>query len=107
MRTTVDIPDAIYRRLKSRAASEGRTTKALILRGVNEVLRTTRRKRLERSRCRSPIQAALVQSSSTMPESTRSSLFPDINVWIALSYEGHAHHATAVKWFTMLIGTRA
>jgi plasmid stability protein len=44
MRTTVDIPDAIYRRLKSRAASEGRTTKALILRGVREVLKTTRRK---------------------------------------------------------------
>lgn len=44
MRTTVDIPDAIYRRLKSRAASEGRSTEALILRGVNEVLRTTRRK---------------------------------------------------------------
>jgi len=37
-----------------------------------------------------------------MPESTRSSLFPDINVWIALSYEGHAHHATAFKWFTTL-----
>jgi plasmid stability protein len=44
MRTTVDIPDAIYRRLKSRAASEGRSTKALILRGVKEVLKTTRRK---------------------------------------------------------------
>jgi toxin-antitoxin system PIN domain toxin len=37
-----------------------------------------------------------------MPESTRSSLFPDINVWIALSYEGHAHHAAAVRWFTTL-----
>lgn len=44
MRTTVDIPDAIYRRLKSRAASEGRSTKALILRGVKEVLKNTRRK---------------------------------------------------------------
>jgi plasmid stability protein len=44
MRTTVDIPDAIYRRLKSRAASEGRSTKALILRGVKEVLRTTRQR---------------------------------------------------------------
>ena len=44
MRTTVDIPDAIYRRLKSRAASEGRSTRALILRGVKEVLKTTRRK---------------------------------------------------------------
>ena len=44
MRTTVDIPDAIYRRLKSRAAGEGQSTKALILRGVKEVLKTTRRK---------------------------------------------------------------
>jgi len=35
-----------------------------------------------------------------MPESTRSSLFPDINVWVALTYEGHAHHTTAVNWFT-------
>jgi toxin-antitoxin system PIN domain toxin len=37
-----------------------------------------------------------------MPGSTRSSLFPDINVWVALTYEGHAHHATAVDWFTTL-----
>jgi hypothetical protein len=44
MRTTVDIPDAMYRRLKSRAASEGRSTRALILRGVKEVLKPTRRK---------------------------------------------------------------
>jgi len=39
MRTTVDIPDAMYRRLKARAAREGRPTKALILQGVDRVLR--------------------------------------------------------------------
>jgi hypothetical protein len=38
MRTTIDIPDAMYRRLKARAASEGRTAKALILTGVEHVL---------------------------------------------------------------------
>jgi uncharacterized protein len=27
------------------------------------------------------------------------SLFPDINVWVALTYEGHARHATAALWF--------
>jgi plasmid stability protein len=43
MRTTVDIPDPIYRRLKTRAANEGRSTKALILRGVEQVLKTRRR----------------------------------------------------------------
>jgi plasmid stability protein len=44
MRTTVDIPDEIYRRLKSRAAREGRSTRALILLGVKEVLKSERRK---------------------------------------------------------------
>lgn len=38
MRTTVDIPDAMHRRLKARAADEGRPAKALILRGIEHVL---------------------------------------------------------------------
>ncbi|MGH9455694.1 MAG: TA system VapC family ribonuclease toxin [Terriglobia bacterium] len=25
--------------------------------------------------------------------------FPDINVWLALAYQGHQHHATAAIWF--------
>jgi hypothetical protein len=36
-----------------------------------------------------------------MPGST-TSLFPDINVWVALTYEGHAHHRTAATWFAAL-----
>src|SRR4029079_19705089 len=36
-----------------------------------------------------------------MPSST-TSLFPDINVWVALTYEGHVHHATAAAWFAQL-----
>lgn len=44
MRTTVDIPDRIYRQLKSRAAREGSSTRALILKGVKEVLKPERRK---------------------------------------------------------------
>ena len=31
------------------------------------------------------------------------SLFPDINVWVALTYEGHAHHRTAAMWFETLM----
>ena len=38
MRTTIDIPDAMYRRLKARAAAEGRAAKSLILQGVEQVL---------------------------------------------------------------------
>ncbi len=44
MRTTVDIPDGIYRQLKSRAAREGTSTRALILKGVKGVLKAERRK---------------------------------------------------------------
>jgi hemolysin activation/secretion protein len=43
MRTTVDIPDAMYRRLKTRAASEGSSAKALILRAVEQGLKVKRR----------------------------------------------------------------
>jgi hypothetical protein len=38
MRTTVDIPDALYRKMKSRAASEGSSVKELVLRGVEKEL---------------------------------------------------------------------
>lgn len=40
MRTTIDIPDAMYRRLKARAAGEGRSAKTLILQGVEQVLKS-------------------------------------------------------------------
>ena len=40
MRTTVDIPDPVYRELKSRAALEGKTVKELILRGVSVTLQS-------------------------------------------------------------------
>jgi len=32
------------------------------------------------------------------------SFFPDVNVWIALAYEGHQHHASATAWFARLDG---
>lgn len=38
MRTTVDIPDPIYRALKSRAAAEGGTVKQLLVRGAEVIL---------------------------------------------------------------------
>lgn len=39
MRTTVDIPDPLYRELKVRAAQQGSTVKAIILRGVEKEMR--------------------------------------------------------------------
>jgi hypothetical protein len=57
MRTTVDIPDPVYRRLKSRAAREGSSAKELILRGVEQVLKESRRQR------RKEIKLPLIRSS--------------------------------------------
>ena len=38
MRTTIDIPDPTYRQLKAKAASEGRTVKAVLLEAAEQVL---------------------------------------------------------------------
>jgi len=37
-----------------------------------------------------------------MPKSSTSFLFPDLNVWLALSYERHVHYSSAHKWFDTL-----
>lgn len=37
-----------------------------------------------------------------MKRSTRSSLFPDVNVWVALTHDGHQHHTIALNWFVNL-----
>lgn len=37
-----------------------------------------------------------------MPGFTTSFLFPDINVWVALTHGGHVHHLVACDWFESL-----
>jgi len=44
MRTTVDIPDPLYRELKTTAAAEGGSVKRLLLRGAEMVLREAAKK---------------------------------------------------------------
>ena len=45
MRTTIDLPDPIFRRLKATAALEGSSLKQVILRAVEKDLHTPRAKR--------------------------------------------------------------
>ena len=45
MRTTVDIPDPLYRALKQKAANKGHSVKELVLRGVELELRAPSRKK--------------------------------------------------------------
>lgn len=37
-----------------------------------------------------------------MPGFTTSFLFPDVNVWVALTHAGHVHHLVASDWFDSL-----
>lgn len=39
MRTTLDIPDGLYRELKARAAHQGTSVKELVLHGINTVMK--------------------------------------------------------------------
>ena len=48
MRTTVDIPDALYRALKKKAAHEGHSVRELVLRGVELELRAKETKKRPR-----------------------------------------------------------
>jgi hypothetical protein len=55
MRTTVDIPDPLYREMKICAASEGTTIKEIVLEGVAVRLRAGRSPAKQDSRPRFPV----------------------------------------------------
>jgi hypothetical protein len=55
MRTTVDIPDPLYRELKVCAATEGTTIKEIILEGVAARLRNQRSAPKDEGRSRFPV----------------------------------------------------
>ena len=37
-----------------------------------------------------------------MPRSSRLFLFPDVNVWLALTVDAHIHHSIAHRWLSLL-----
>lgn len=55
MRTTVDIPDSTYKKLKTKAAQEGGTVKELVLRGVKRILNENEEKSPKRKRLSLPL----------------------------------------------------
>ena len=55
MRTSVDLPDSVYRQLKLRAANEGTTIREIILEGVAIRLRSASRSLKQRRGPRFPV----------------------------------------------------
>jgi hypothetical protein len=68
MRTTVDIPDPMYRELKVYAATEGTTIKEIILEGVQERLRNRKPKAKLEERPRFPAIRSRNPGSLTLGE---------------------------------------
>jgi plasmid stability protein len=48
MRTTIDIPDEVYRKLKVKAAMEGKTVREIVLRGIQREIQPPSEKPMRR-----------------------------------------------------------
>jgi hypothetical protein len=82
MRTTIEIPDDLFRKAKAQAALEGVRLRDVIERGL---------------------RLALAQPAPSTPRcnATRTPAVPalcDVNVLLALTTDRHAFHTTAVRW---------
>ena len=72
IRTTVDIPAPLYRRLKAQAAANGRSVRELVLAGVQSVLLQERRPRPQR------VQFPLIVSSGPKVDLTNEQMYEHV-----------------------------
>jgi plasmid stability protein len=72
IRTTVDIPAPLYRRLKAQAAAKGRSVRELVLAGVQIVLLQERRPRPQR------VQFPLIVSSGPKVDLTNEQIYEHV-----------------------------
>lgn len=67
MRTTIDLPDDLFRQAKARAALDGTTFKELVARFVEQGLHANVRRTLERTRRRSEPPVARAATGRSLP----------------------------------------
>lgn len=75
MRTTIELPDALFRQVKARAAIEGVTLKDLISRYVESGLRRSKPPTTGSPRRRSELPVARSATGPTMPDLTNAELY--------------------------------
>ena len=68
MRTTLDIPDRMYRALKARAAKQGCSVKELILRSVEKEVKSSSRRRSQESESLSPEVIQKIRAIYGLPD---------------------------------------
>jgi toxin-antitoxin system PIN domain toxin len=96
MRTTIDLPDPLFKEAKSVAALRNQTLKDVVVRALRRELRDGRSTTPRRGR---PTTAfpALACKGDFVIRPTKDQL-PDANLWLALLLCGHVHHAPARRW---------
>jgi len=72
VRTTVDIPESLYRKLKEQAAARGRSVRELVLAGVRSVLLEGQRPRPKR------VQFPLIASEGPKVELTSEQIYEHV-----------------------------
>jgi hypothetical protein len=72
VRTTVDIPAPLYRKLKAQASANGRSVRELVLAGVQSVLLQARRPRAQR------VQFPLIVSDGPKVDLTSEELYEHV-----------------------------
>ena len=72
VRTTVDIPESLYRKLKEQAAARGRSVRELVLAGVRSVLLEGQRPRSKR------VQFPLIASEGPKVELTSEQIYEHV-----------------------------
>ena len=75
MRTTVDLPDHLFRRVKARAALDGTTLKELITRFVEQGLRRAAGPPRPPERQRSDLPVARAATEKPLPDLTNADLY--------------------------------
>ncbi len=104
VRTSIDIPRNLHRKLRQEAAKRGCSARSLILAAIQQTVAAPapRKGRLKLDR---PLLADGSRKVSTITsERSMSLVFPDVNVWVALTI-GHVHQKIALDWWRRERGT--
>ena len=102
VRTTVDLPEPLHNQLRKRAAQNGTSMRALIIQALEQAYSTRPKGRNVTGPLIKGKRAASSGPCSRRTRTRMTSFFPDLNVWLALSFTKHSHSIDAWRWLNKL-----
>jgi hypothetical protein len=96
VRTSVDLPLDLHRRLREAAAKKGCSARQLIVAAIEQAI-SVHASQGEGYFWSAPFSLGSANRSRSQTKKSMSLAFPDVNVWLALSIE-HVHQNAPLKW---------